>query len=166
MAGGGGAHGADLALAGRDRGAGLRRRAVVANRHGARARDAAMLHARDHLLADIAAFGEIDAAELVHVGLVREGVAVAEIDAALRNAERDAVRLVFARVDEGGAEIGGGVGGKMRRHYHAQTERRQARIGIAEAECGRAPFAVPSREHAEVSEKFSTMRLARAICRG
>ena len=55
-----------------------------------------MLHARDDFLADIAAFGEIDAAELVHVGLVRKGVAIAEIEAALRHAERDAVRLVLA----------------------------------------------------------------------
>ena len=69
-----------------------------------------MLHARHHFLADIAAFGEIDTAELIHVGLVRKGVAVAEIRAAARNAERDAVRLVFARGDQRGAEFGCRIG--------------------------------------------------------
>ena len=58
-----------------------------------------MLDARDHLLPDEAALVEVDASELVHVGLVREGVAVHEIEAAARNAERDAVRLVSLGLD-------------------------------------------------------------------
>ena len=83
-----------VALAGHHRGAGFRRRAVEGDRHDAGARGAAMLDARHHFLADEAALVEIDAAELVHVGLVREGVAVDEIRAAARHAERDAVRFV------------------------------------------------------------------------
>ena len=59
-----------------------------------------MLHARHHLLADVAALVEIDAVELVHVGLVREGVAVDEIEPAARHAERDAVRLVGGGLDQ------------------------------------------------------------------
>ena len=76
------------------------------DRHDAGARRAAMLHARHHLLADVAALVEIDAAELVHVGLVREGVAVDEIEPAARHAERDAVRLVGGCIHQLGAEIG------------------------------------------------------------
>ena len=145
---GGGAESADLTVAGGHRGAGSGRRAVVAHRHHAGARGAAMLHARHHLLADIAALGEVDAAELVHVGLVGEGVAVAEIEAALRHAERDAVRLVIGGIDQRGAELGRGGRDEMRRQHHAQAERRQARIGKTQALFGRAG-AVPGREHAE-----------------
>ena len=89
--------------------AGFGRRTVEGDRHDAGARGAAMLHARHDLLADVAALVEIDAAELVHVGLVREGVAVDEVDAAARHAERDAVRLVVGGVDQRRAEIGGGL---------------------------------------------------------
>ena len=151
-AGRGRAHGAELAVAGRHGGAGSRRGAVIAHRHGAGARGAAVLHARHHFLADIAAFGEIDAAELVHVGFVRKGVAVAEIGAALRHAERNAVRLVFARLDEASAPSSAAAaaarcGGSITR----KPERRQARIGIAKADPVRAAArcAVPGREHAE-----------------
>jgi hypothetical protein len=56
------------ALTGR---AGLGSKAVEAHGHHPRARRAAVLDARDHLLADEAALVEVDAAELVHVGLVR-----------------------------------------------------------------------------------------------
>ena len=73
------------------------------------ARGAAMLDARHHLLADVAALVEIDAGELVHVGFVRESVAVDEVEPAARHAERDAVRLVGVGIDQLGAEIGGGL---------------------------------------------------------
>ena len=53
-----------------------------------------MLDARDNLLSDVAAFVEIDAVELVHVGLVRECVAIDEIETAARHAERNAVGFV------------------------------------------------------------------------
>ena len=59
-------------LAGHHRDARFRRRTVEGDRHDAGARGAAMLHARHDLLADEAALVEIDAAELVHVGFVRE----------------------------------------------------------------------------------------------
>ena len=52
-----------------------RRELVVSDRHDAAARAGAVLDAGDDLLADIAALVEIDAAELVHVGFVRERVA-------------------------------------------------------------------------------------------
>jgi hypothetical protein len=69
-----------------------------------------MLHARHYLLADITAFGEIHAAELIHVTLVREGIAVFEVGAAARNAKGNAVRLILMGVDCGCAEIRHGVG--------------------------------------------------------
>ncbi len=92
------------------------------------ARGAAVLHARDHLLADEAALVEVDAAELVHVGLVRERIAVDEVEAAARDAERDAVRLVDRRLDQVRAEIGGGFARKMRRQHAAQPQRRKPRV--------------------------------------
>ena len=88
-------------------------------------RRAAMLHARDDLLADVAALAEVDAAELVHVGVVREGVAEGEVDAAFRHAERDAVRVVvgLARLVEIRRHVGAG------RHDGAEAERGEPRIG-------------------------------------
>ena len=99
---------ADLLVARHHRHAGVGRKAVVGDRHDAVARGAAMLHARHDLLADIAALVEIDAVELVHVGFVRERVAIDEIESAARHAERDAVRLVGCGIDQRRAEIGGG----------------------------------------------------------
>ncbi len=136
-------------LARHHRQAGAGREVVIDHRHHAAARAGAMLDARDHLLPDIAAFVEIDAGELVHVGLVRKGVAVDEIDAAARHAERDAVRLVGFRVGEPrrrdlAAASAARCGGSM----HAHAERGQARVGIAQAVFAIAG-AVPQRHHAE-----------------
>ena len=108
-----------------------------------------MLHPRHDFLADIAAFAEIDAAELIHVGLVRKRIAVAEIDAALRYAERNAMGVVIARRDEIRAELGRRRRGKVRRNHQAKPERRQARIGVAQAVFGDRRRAVPGGEHAE-----------------
>ncbi len=107
-----------------------------------------MLDARDHLLAHIAALGEVDAVQLVHVGFVREGVAIAEVEPAARDAERDAVRLVGLRLDQRGAEVGRRLLGKMRRQHHPRTEGGQARIGIDQAVI-RDPLAIPQRQHAQ-----------------
>ena len=57
-----------------------------------------MLHAGDDLLADIAALVEIDPVEKVEIGVVREGVRIGEIEAALGRADRDTEALVFAQV--------------------------------------------------------------------
>ncbi len=86
---------------------------------------------------------EINAGELVHVGLVRERVAIDEIHAAARHAERDAVRLVSLCVGERGAEIGGRLRRQMRRQHHPQAELGQPRIGIAKPVVG-IPLAVPT----------------------
>src|SRR3984885_14655544 len=83
-------------------------------RRGARqfhARDAfaggpAVLHARNDLLADIAALVEIDPMEEVEIGVVREGVAIGEIEPALRRSYGDTQALVF--VDMLRSEGGGG----------------------------------------------------------
>ena len=107
-----------------------------------------MLHARHHLLADIAALGEIDAAELIHVGLVRKRVAIDEVDAAARHAERDAMGLVVGRFDQFGAEIGGRLAGQVEGQDHADAKRGKPRVGIAEAVFG-ARHAVPHRQDAE-----------------
>ena len=74
------------------------RRAGQRHPHDALARRPAMAHARDDLLADIAALVEIDAMQQVEVGVMREGVAIGEIDAALRHADADAQRLVVVGV--------------------------------------------------------------------
>ena len=123
-----------------------------------------MLDARDHLLADEAALVEVDAAELVHVGLVRERIAIDEVEAAARHAERDAVRLVDRGIDEFRAEIGRGLAGKMRRQHAAQPQRRQARVRIAQAIFG-GRVAAPDREHAEDFGQVLDHRPWRAACR-
>ena len=75
--------------------AGLRRGALgIVEGNDPGACRAPVLHARDHLLAHIAALGEIDAVELVHVGLMRIGVTIGEIEPAARDAEGNAVVLV------------------------------------------------------------------------
>jgi hypothetical protein len=53
-----------------------------------------MLHARDDFLADIAAFAEIDAVQLVEQGFVREGFAEAIIQAAFRDAKSYAIGVI------------------------------------------------------------------------
>ena len=131
--------------------------------HDARARGAAVLHARDHLLADEAALVEVDAAELVHVGLVRERIAVDEVEAAARHAERDAVRLVGRGIEQLGAEVGRGLGGQVRRQHAAQPQRRQPRVGDS---TGRSRWrAAPSQiaSTPRISDRSSTMTLARSL---
>jgi hypothetical protein len=91
-------HVADDALAHRHGRALLRPEAIEKDDwHDARAGRAAMLHARDHFLPDIAALAEGDAAKLVHQRLMREGElpAIAEIAAAGRYAQPDPVRVII-----------------------------------------------------------------------
>ena len=123
---GGRAERADLLLAGHHRQAGGGRELVIGDRHDAAARAAAMLDARHHLLADIAALVEIDAGELVHVGFVREGVAIGEIHAAARHAERDAVRVIGRRrrsasAPSSAAASAARCGGSMRARAQARA---------------------------------------------
>ena len=63
----------------------------------ARARRAAVLHARHHLLAHIAALVEIDPVKLVHERLVRESIPEQEVAPAFRHAEADAVSVISLR---------------------------------------------------------------------
>ncbi len=113
-----------------------------------------MLHARDDLLADIAALVEIDAGKTVHVGLVRERIAVHEIEPAARHAERDAMGLVFGGIDQLGAdeigqlllEIFGDQDASSRARIIARIGERKVRL--------RRELAVPGREHAEMSRGF------------
>ena len=137
--------------------------AVEAHRHHARARAAAVRHARDDLLADEAALVEIDAVKLIHVGLVREGIAVDEVEPAARHAERDAVRFVVRGIDQLRAEIGGGLTGKMRRQHAAQAKLRQPRIGDSDRPtevCALPPQAAST---PSASDRSSTMTLARSL---
>jgi len=89
-----------------------------------------VLDARDHFLADVTAFVEIDAGQLVHVGFVRKGAAIVEIHAAARHAERDAVGVIGVGIGRRRAQIDGGLGVQMWRQHAARTERRQAWVGI------------------------------------
>ena len=80
---------------GRHLGAGRRRRAVaVDDGQDAGAGGAAVLHPRNHLLADITALLEVHPAELVHQCLVREGITEGEVASPLRHAEADAVGVI------------------------------------------------------------------------
>src|SRR5262249_56919133 len=89
------AHRADLTLAGSDRGAALRGGRLIAERHRASARDAALLDPRHHLLADIAAFGEIDPAKSIHIGFVGKSVAIGEINSPAPPPERGSGSLII-----------------------------------------------------------------------
>src|ERR1700730_6557500 len=66
----------------------------VAHPDGPGAGAAAMLHARNDLLADKASLAEINSAKLVHVGLMRKCISIDEINPAARDRKRDAMRLV------------------------------------------------------------------------
>src|SRR6202048_2418366 len=91
---------ADRFLTCAHRSAGLRCEALESYGDHAGSGDPAMLHARNHLLADEAALGKIDPTELVHVGLVRKRIAIAEIEPAARDCERSAMRLVRGRIGQ------------------------------------------------------------------
>ena len=71
-----------------------RQRRSAFDRHDAFPRRAPMLHARDDLLADKAAFVEIDAVQLVEQRLMREDIAEGIVAAAFRHAEADAEMVV------------------------------------------------------------------------
>src|SRR5207245_8958256 len=91
-----------------------------------------MLHARHYLLADIAAFIEIDAAQPVHVGIVRRRSAIHEVDAAARNAAGDAMRLVGAAVDQVRADKLCDFWREVFRNENAPAETFLARVGEGE----------------------------------
>ena len=100
-------HRADHLVAGENGGADLRRGAIENDLHRAGARGAAVLHPRHHLLADIAALVEIDPVQAVHVGLVRERIAVHEVEAAAGNAAGDPMRIIGGAVDQFRADQAG-----------------------------------------------------------
>src|SRR5262249_17980704 len=97
---------------------------------------------------DEAALIEVDAAQLVHVALMRKGIAVGEVEAAARHPERDAMSLVGRRVDELGAQVGCRLAGKVRRQHAAQAQGRKPRTLVAQTIFG-GGIAVPDREHTE-----------------
>ena len=117
------AHGAHRLVAGENGVACFRRRAVKHNPNRARARGAAMLHPRHHLLADITALVEIDAVQPVHVGLVRERVAIDEIETAARNARGDAMGVIGGAVDQLRADQIGGFLCEFLWHQNPPAER-------------------------------------------
>ena len=61
-----------------------------------------MLHARNDFLPDIAAFREIDPVQKVHIRFMRKGVAIGEVDPALRHAGANAQRVVPFAFGAGG----------------------------------------------------------------
>ena len=116
------------------------------------ARGPAMLDARDDLLADKAALVEIDAVNEIEIGVVREGLAIGEVDAPLRNAERDAVGLVAL----------GGAGFARRGERAGCADEAPAETAVARIAEGRdrisrpqpsppAPHAAPTPRRAEAS---------------
>src|SRR5262245_62299288 len=86
-----------------------------------------MLHARDTLLADEAAFREIDAVQLVEQRLMREGVAEDIILAALRHALADTEGVVVLLACRLATERRGTCALRQERPV---AERGQPRIGI------------------------------------
>src|SRR5262249_61394718 len=129
-----------------------RRATTIADAPGAGAEMPRLLYSCPLFLPDIPPFGKIAPAEMIHIGFMRKGVAISEINSAARHAERDAVRLIILRAHKRGAKFARRGGGAMRRNHHTKSERRQARIGIGQALFGRAALgrilAVPDREHA------------------
>jgi hypothetical protein len=87
-------YGADRFAAGKNRFPRLRRPAVKNDPDHSRARGAAMLHPRHHLLTDITALVEIDAVQPIHIGFMRKCVAIDEVQPAARNAQCDAMGVV------------------------------------------------------------------------
>src|SRR5690606_26634645 len=85
---------ADGSFAGLDPGAVFGQRLLGDDRHDALSRRAAMLHAGDDLLADVATLCEARPVQLVEERLVREGVAERIVPSALRHAEADAVGMI------------------------------------------------------------------------
>ena len=73
-----------------------------------------MLYARHDFLADIAALGEINAAELIHIGFMGKRVALGKVEAAGRHTERDAMCLIILDTRERGAELACRRGGAAR----------------------------------------------------
>ena len=121
-----------------------------------------MLHPRHHLLADIAALVEIDAVQAVHVGLVRERVAIHEIEPAARHAGLDAMRFVSLAVDEVGADDAGDFGASS-----SGTSMRQPSASLRGSANARSGFIAGSPSHAastpRLSDKSSTTTLARSL---
>src|SRR6516164_10835354 len=113
--------------------AGLRREALESYADHASSSGPAMLDARNHLLADEAALGKVDAAQLVHVALVRKCIAIDEIKPAARDRERNAMRLVGHRIDELGANPGCRLVRPMRRKHAAPPQLGETWIRVAQA---------------------------------
>ena len=93
-----------------------------------RPRRAPMLDARDYLLANKAALVEIDSAELIHVRIVWEGVAIDKIKPAARDRMRDAMRLVGGGLHQFGSELVRCLAREVRCQHAAHAEIRQSRI--------------------------------------
>jgi hypothetical protein len=148
--GGGGTHGADGFTAGEHGRAGFWCGIFKFDANRSRACGAAMLHPRHHLLADIAALVEIDAVKPVHVGFVRKGIAIAEVEAAAGNAQRDAVGLVGRTVDHLRSDQVSGFLRQLFGEEYAKAKPGIARIGEGEIRFHRS-LAVPCREHAETT---------------
>ena len=102
-----------------------------ADRHDAFARGLPEVDAGHDLLSDVAALLEIDAVQMVEVGVVGKGVAVDEIDAALGHAEPDPVRGVAP------GRVGVGCGEDRARADHAPAEIGVARVAHDEIFRGR-----------------------------
>src|SRR5204863_5179596 len=116
-------HGAHRLVAGEDSCSRFRRRALKNDPYRSGARGAAMLHPRHHFLPDIAALVEIDAVQPVHIGLMRERIAIHEVEPAARHAGRDTMRFVGSFVDEISADYIGYRLLQFLRHMNAPAER-------------------------------------------
>ena len=89
---------ADLLIAGRNGcAAGDPESVAETNAHRPRAGRAAMLHAADDFLPDIASLGEIDPAELIEIRFMREGVEHQEIAPAFGNHKRHPSAVIILR---------------------------------------------------------------------
>src|SRR6185437_9882607 len=146
------AHGADRFVAGKDRRSDFRRRPIEQHTHGACPRGAAMLHPRHNFLADITALVEIDTGEAVHIGFVREGIAIDEVETAAGRAYSNAVRLIGGAVDQLGTDQIGGLPREFGGNENAKAEIGVTWIGEGEIwlQCD---IAIPYGEYAEAVGK-------------
>ena len=124
--------------------------------HDALPRRAAMLHARDDLLPDIASLLEVDAIQLIEQRLMREGVAERVVAAAFRHAEADAHGVIVRFLS--------GLAAKLRRARSAGNEKAKAKlgqpgVGINNGAFGQARGSAPRRSDGERRRRCNFRRL-------
>lgn len=105
-----------------------------------------MLHARDHLLADEAALGEVDSVQLIEQGLVGKGLAEAVVQPTFRDAEPDAHGVVVLLRPGRAAKV---AHVRASSKQNANPEFGEPRVGVRDGAFRDARNTAPSRRDRE-----------------